>query len=82
MKKQGVLPLTFKNPKDYDKIASTDRISFLNLADQLNSGSNSFTAKVTKEDGSSFELPLNHTMNSGQIKWFKAGSALNLMGSK
>lgn len=27
LKKQGMLPLTFVNPKDYDKIQPTDKIS-------------------------------------------------------
>ena len=30
-------------------------------------------------DGSGDEVMLNHTMNAGQINWFKAGSALNHM---
>jgi len=31
LKKQGMLPLTFANPSDYDKIQPADRISLLNL---------------------------------------------------
>lgn len=35
---------------------------------------------VKPADGSaSFDVPVNHTFNSEQIEWFKAGSALNLM---
>ena len=30
-------------------------------------------------DGSVDKIQLNHTMNEGQIGWFKAGSALNRM---
>ena len=33
LKKQGVLPLTFANPSDYDKIQPTDKISLLGLKD-------------------------------------------------
>lgn len=33
LKKQGMLPLTFSNPADYDKIGSDDKISLLGLAD-------------------------------------------------
>jgi aconitate hydratase len=33
LKKQGMLPLTFADPKDYDKIQPTDRISLLGLKD-------------------------------------------------
>lgn len=28
------------------------------------------------------EIPLAHSFNEGQIEWFKAGSALNLMAAK
>ncbi|CAH2018510.1 unnamed protein product [Acanthoscelides obtectus] len=31
LKKQGLLPLTFANPADYDKIQPTDKISLKNL---------------------------------------------------
>ncbi|KAJ2921635.1 hypothetical protein H1R20_g15458, partial [Candolleomyces eurysporus] len=34
------------------------------------------------EDGTKDEIPLAHTFNKGQIEWFKAGSALNLMATK
>lgn len=33
LKKQGLLPLTFANPADYDKIQPEDRISILGLKD-------------------------------------------------
>nr|CAD7585833.1 unnamed protein product [Timema genevievae] len=33
LKKQGMLPLTFNNPADYDKIQPSDRISLLGLKD-------------------------------------------------
>lgn len=33
LKKQGLLPLTFQNPSDYDKIQPTDKISLLGLKD-------------------------------------------------
>ena len=34
---------------------------------------------INHKDGSKDEAPLNHTMNETQIKWFKSGSALNLI---
>jgi len=79
LKKQGVLPLTFADVADYDKIDPTDKISILGLK-TLTPGV-PLTAKVTKADGSSFEIKLNHTLNEGQIEWFKAGSALNLLAA-
>lgn len=77
LKKQGLLPLTFAQAADYDKIQPDDRISLLNLKD-LAPGK-SVTCKITHKDGTSEEIPLNHTMNETQIEWFKAGSALNKM---
>lgn len=79
LKKQGVLPLTFADVADYDKIDPTDKISILGLK-TLTPGV-PLTAKITKADGSSFEIKLNHTLNEGQIEWFKAGSALNLLAA-
>lgn len=76
LKKQGMLPLTFANPADYDKIAPEgDRISLLGLA-QLAPGK-PVKCVITKPDGKTVEISLNHTFNQSQIDWFKAGSALN-----
>ncbi|KAG0039503.1 aconitate hydratase [Podila clonocystis] len=79
-KKQGLLPLTFANPADYDKISPFDRVSIQGLttfkeAVPLN-------LHVKKEDGSAIDIKLNHTFNEDQIKWFKHGSALNQMAAK
>jgi aconitate hydratase len=77
LKKQGVLPLHFENPGDYEKVRETDRVSILGLAD-LAPGS---TVRVVfhHEDGSKDVAPTHHTMNDDQIAWFVAGSALNLL---
>ena len=72
-----MLPFTFANVADYDKINPTDTISFEQIEKQLVPGKQ-FIAKVTSEKGASWDLPLNQSMNQGQIEWFKAGSALNL----
>ncbi|KAG4090293.1 aconitate hydratase [Neocallimastix lanati (nom. inval.)] len=79
LKKQGVLPLTFADAADYDKIDPSDKVSILGLK-TLTPGV-PLTAKFVKADGSSFEIKLNHTLNQGQIEWFKAGSALNLLAA-
>jgi aconitate hydratase len=77
LKKQGLLPLTFANPSDYDKIKETDRISILGLSG-LAPGKE-LTCVVTHENGSEDKFPLRHSMTADQIDWFKAGSALNLI---
>lgn len=77
LKKQGVLPLTFANGADYDRIQPDALLSFNHLGEQLHVGQ---PIKVNVKQGNeSFDITLNHTMNEGQIGWFKAGSALNLI---
>jgi len=76
LKKQGMLPLTFADPADYDKVNGHDRVSVLGVTD-LAPGS-SLTLRVHKASGD-IDLPLKHTFNENQIEWFKAGSALNVM---
>lgn len=78
LKKQGLLPLNFAHPDDYDKINPKDRISLLGLKD-LAPGK-PVKMVVHPEGGEPWETELTHTMNSEQIGWFKAGSALNRMG--
>ena len=79
LKKQGMLPLTFSDPADYDKILEDDRIS-LNVSD-LAPGQ-PVTMTITHPDGSTDTATLLHTMNAQQIDWWKAGSALNLIAQK
>jgi len=80
LKKQGILPLTFADPKDYDKILEDDKVDITGL-DKLSPGKQ-VKMVVKHKDGSSDQVLLNHTMNEAQIKWFKAGSALNLIAQK
>ncbi len=77
LKKQGILPFTFNNPEDYDKIGETDRVSLTDLA-KLAPGKN-VEMKIRHADGSEETIELKHTMTEEQIGWFKAGSALNLI---
>jgi aconitate hydratase len=77
LKKQGMLALTFADKTDYDKILEDDTLDFINL-DQFSMGK-PLTLDVFHVDGSSDTICCNHTYNDTQIKWFKAGSALNLI---
>ena len=77
LKKQGMLPLTFASPADYDKVRPDDRISLLGL-NGLAPGK-PVKCVLTHKDGTKEEIELRHTLNEGQIEWFKAGSALNRM---
>lgn len=81
LKKQGMLPLTFADPKDYDRISGHDKISIVGLK-TLAPGT-PLKLQVKPADGKpAFEVTVNHTFNDEQIQWFKAGSALNLMKQK
>ena len=80
LKKQGMLPLTFTSPADYDRVRATDKVSFFGLA-HLAPG-HALTAKLHHDDGVTEEIQLRHTLNTEQIGWFKAGSALNLLRQK
>lgn len=75
LKKQGMLPLTFHNSEDYDLVQAEDTIDINGLTD-IAPGSR-ITAVLHHKDGTSSTIELNHSLNDEQIKWFKAGSALN-----
>jgi aconitate hydratase len=79
LKKQGMVPLTFADPADYDRIDEDDRISVLTLppvpGEQV-------TVQVAKADGSTFEFAADHTFSPEQVEWFQAGSALNIIRQK
>ncbi|MFN6113504.1 MAG: aconitate hydratase [Bacteroidota bacterium] len=79
LKKQGMLPLTFVNAGDYDKIREGDRLSI--DIDTLAVG-HEVTLGITHDDGSSETIQLKHTMNEQQLGWFRAGSALNLIAGR
>ena len=75
LKKQGVLPLTFVDPADYDLVREGDRVSVTALA-TLAPGS-AHTVVFHHADGSEDRAETAHTLNEEQITWFRAGSALN-----
>ena len=77
LKKQGVLPLTFADRDDYDRIGPKDRVSIVGL-DGLTPDT-PVEVVVTSPDGARTSITTNHTYSADQIEWFKAGSALNLI---
>ena len=77
LKKQGMLGLTFANESDYDKIQEDDTFDFIDLVDF--SPGKPLTIIAKHADGSEDKIIANHTYNTGQIEWFKNGSALNLI---
>ncbi len=77
LKKQGVLPLTFAEKEDYNKIREDDIIDITDLAEF--SPGKLITLAVHHSDGVRETIQAKHTFNDTQIAWFKAGSALNLI---
>ncbi len=77
LKKQGMLALTFDNPADYDLIGEDDAIDILGLTEFA--PEKPLMVVLNHADGTKDEIKVNHTYNEGQIEWFKAGSALNLI---
>jgi aconitate hydratase len=75
LKKQGILPLTFVAPTDYDRFEPSDRVSITGLY-TLEPG-RPVTVVITKPDGRVETIQTRHTMTREQIAWFRAGSALN-----
>ena len=80
LKKQGVLPLTFDNPEDYDLIMWDDKISTINL--ESIEPRKEIKLLLSHADGTSDEILANHSLSDDQINWFKAGSALNYLSTK
>lgn len=80
LKKQGMLALTFINKADYDKIREGDRVDVLGLT-AFAPGS-ILQLALHHNDGSTETIDVKHSYNEGQIAWFKAGSALNMIRSK
>ena len=77
LKKQGMLPLTFADPADYDRIGEDDRIAVRGLSDLA--PDQTVTVEVSPPGGTSWTFEANHTFSPDQIEWFKAGSALNII---
>ena len=77
LKKQGVLPLTFADPADWEKIGRDTRVSVLGLARLT--PDEAVTVELHQPDGTVDTIRCNHTMSPEHIDWFRAGGALNLI---
>ncbi len=79
LKKQGILPMTFADPANYDQIDHEDRISVAGLS-ELAPGK-PVSVIVHKKNGKEITIQANHSMTAQQVKWFQAGSALNALNA-
>jgi aconitate hydratase len=80
LKKQGMLPLTFANAADYEKFREDDRVCVHGLT-SLAPGKD-VEVKLHHADGTTDKFAAKHSMTAKQIEWWRAGGALNLMGSR
>ena len=77
LKKQGILPLTFANPADYDLFEQNDRVSITGLANLAPGQPVRINVSKSRTE---LVIDTNHSLTEQQISWFKAGSALNALG--
>ena len=77
LKKQGVLPLTFTDPADWEKIGKDTRLAIIGLAGLAPDVP--VTVELHQPDGTVDTIICNHTMSPEHIEWFRAGGALNLI---
>ena len=84
LKKQGVVPLTFANEADYDKMSGCDEISTQGLYDVLKSGGRGDVELVAKKGaaGEEFRVPVKCNFSPDQCGFILAGSALKLLSGK
>ena len=67
----GIMPLTFKNPDDYDKLNQGDKLTLTNVFDGMDKGEITLTDETT---GESFPLSCSFTVRQKAI--LKAGGLL------
>jgi len=79
LKKQGIVPLTFADPATYDMVGERDTITVRGMPPVPDQPVQCF---INKPDGKQIEFSALHTFSPEQVKWFKAGSALNIVRKK
>lgn len=93
LKKQGVVPLTFVDETDYDRIDACDEIDTLGLYDTLcrsGTGAGEVELLVKKRKKrrenaprrESMRIKARHTLSRDQCRFILAGSALNVLAQR
>ena len=68
----------FVNKDDYSHIGAGDIIETIGLEELLLGRlKETIQLQVTKKNGDVLSIPTKHTMSTDQLKWLRAGSALN-----
>lgn len=79
LKKQGMLPLTFVDPADYNKIALGDKVTLVGVEEGDMVPRKQVEMSVQPKDGQVWKAQLNHSYSARQLEWLRVGSALNLI---
>ena len=74
----GILPLTFVNPADWEKIAQGDVLSIPDVRNAIRKGSRVSVINLTKNETYKAE----HSMTPRQVEMVLAGSLINLVRQK
>ncbi|KAI4125391.1 MAG: hypothetical protein LQ338_004284 [Usnochroma carphineum] len=85
LKKQGVVPLTFEDREDYERIREGDVVRTVGLLEVLrNGGVGRVGVRVRKRggEGGEREVRVKHTISEDQAGFILAGSALNLLSKR
>ena len=82
LKKQGVVPLTFADAADYDKLQGCDEVSTEGLRETLQNGGVGEVSLRVKRANQEWLVKVDHSLSKDQAGFILAGSALNLMAAK
>ncbi|EFX04648.1 aconitase [Grosmannia clavigera kw1407] len=84
LKKQGVVPLTFANEADYDRLEAGDEVATVGLHAMLHAGGKGdVQLRVTKAaTGEQFLVSTRHAVSKDQAEFILAGSALNMLSKR
>lgn len=74
----GILPLTFEDPQDLDRIAQQDELSIPDVRNAIQNGNQVRVENRTRNE----TYVCSHTMTSRQIQMVLAGSLINLVRSR
>jgi len=69
----GILPLTFADPADYDKIEQGDRLQLPMVSDILATGADLAVKNISK----GLDIPVTYSLTSRQVQIVRAGGLLN-----
>ncbi|KAI9688574.1 MAG: aconitate hydratase [Bathelium mastoideum] len=82
LKKQGVMPLTFVDEADYDKLKGCDNVSTEGLWETLRNGGEGRVVLRVERARDEWAIEVRHSLSRDQAGFILAGSALNLLSKK